>query len=165
MKVAKVDNWEFNLTKVKDVKLPDPYGADVVGGESQESKKKKKEIIEMKMNKAKDLVMGQGKSIFMTFISSFFIGRNLSLFTIFIYGFYAYNAFSSIMNVNNVFKMLENPEYSLFLHKVGYVFLSSISFLIIMYKIYGMGLIPLSPADWANILNIQLPEANIYNLK
>ena len=45
MKVAKVDNWEFNLTKVKDVKLPEPYGADVVGGESQESKKKKKEKI------------------------------------------------------------------------------------------------------------------------
>ena len=162
--MSKKDTWDFNLTKVKDIKLPEPYGADMVGGDSTESKKKEKEIVEMKMNRARDLVIGQGKSIFMTFVSSFFIGRNLSLFTIFIYGFYAYNAFSAVLNVNSAFKMLENPENSLLMHKIGYVLLSLVSFFIIMYKIYGMGLIPLNPADWAGLLDINIPKSQIYDL-
>ena len=44
-----------------------------------------KEVVEMKQNRAKDLTFSQAKGILMTFISSFFIGRSLSLFTIFIY--------------------------------------------------------------------------------
>jgi hypothetical protein len=54
----------------------------------------------MKANKAKDLAFGQFKTIFMTMFSFYFIAGNLSLFTIFIVGLYAYNSLSSILNVN-----------------------------------------------------------------
>ena len=157
-------NWDFNLTKIKNNTIPEPYGSDISGGDSQDSKNKRKEVNQMKMARAKDLVIGQGKSIFMTFISSYFIGRNLSLFTIFIYGFTAYNAFSSVLNVNNVFKMLESPEYSLLFHKIAYVCLSLVSVLVIMYKIYQMGLVPLNPADWAGMLHIDIPKRDFINL-
>lgn len=62
---------------------------------------KRKDTALMKQNKAKELAFGQFKTVMMTIISFFFIGGNLSLFTIFIYGFNAYNSLSSILNVNS----------------------------------------------------------------
>lgn len=115
----------------------------------------------MKKSKAWDLIKGQGSSIFTTFISSFFMGRNVSLFIIFIYGYYCYNSVSAIFNVNKSFKAFESPDQSLIMYKILYTIASICSFSLIVYRIYGMGLIPLNASDWVNIAETTLPTSKM----
>ena len=144
--------------------LPEPLGFNSGSLDVYASKAKRKEVLEMKQNRAKELTFSQAKGILMTFISSFFIGRSLSLFTIMIYGYQLYNSFSSIINVNKAFKMFESPELNLIGFKILYVILTSVSFGLLIYKIYGMGLIPLNAADWVGLIDIKLPEKKIIDI-
>ena len=154
-------SWGYTLTAMEIQQVPESLGFSSGYEEMLSSRVKRKEVVEMKQNRAKDLTLSQAKGILMTFISSFFIGRNLSLFTIVIYGYQLYNSFSSIINVNKTFKMYESPELSLFWYKLLYVMATSASFGLLIYKIYGMGLIPLNAADWSGLLDIKLPERKL----
>jgi hypothetical protein len=110
----------------------------------------------------------------MTMLSFYFIGGSLSLFTIFIVGLYAYNSFSSILNVNNgknyfnqllAFKMFENHEYSIIQYKLIYIAFQSLVVAFVLYRIYGMGLIPLNPADWISLIETKIPPTEVIQLK
>ena len=162
---TKNTEWNFSFLKMPITEAKEPLGFNISASENQDSKIRRQEVNEMKMSRAKDLVFSQGKGIFMTFISSFFIGKNLSLFTIFIYGYQAFSAFTSIINVNNAFKRFESPEYSLITYKFAYIVLSFISFLLIMYKIYGMGLVPLNPSDWVSLIDNSVSKSEFYDVK
>lgn len=154
----KYTNWEFNLSNSQTVKeIPDPYSFVRTYNESGEARSKRKDITEVKMNKAKDLAYGQFKSIAMTIFSLFFVGGGLSLFTIFIIGLSAFNAFNNILNVNNAFKPFENPQYSILQYKMIYSFFQAISLSFVLYRFYGMGLIPLNPADWISFIDNRIP--------
>jgi small-conductance mechanosensitive channel len=161
----KITEWNFSFLKMPITEAKEPLGFNISASENQDSKIRRQEVNEMKMSRAKDLVFSQGKGIIMTFISSFFIGKNLSLFTIFIYGYQAFSAFTSIINVNNAFKRFESPEYSLITYKFAYVILYCISFLLIMYRIYGMGLVPLNPSDWVSLIDNTVPYSEFYDMK
>lgn len=100
----------------------------------------------------------------MTMLSFYFIGANLSLFTIFIVGLYAYNSFNSILNVNSAFKMFENHEYTILHYKLVYMAIQSVVVLFVLYRIYGMGLIPLNPADWISLIESKIPENLLINI-
>ena len=76
---------------------------------------------------------------------------------------YAYNNLSSILNVNNVFKPFENPEYSIIQYKLVYCVIQSVSFVFILYRIYGMGLIPLNPADWIAFIDNKIAPRVVVN--
>lgn len=157
-------NWEFSFYKMTPVKLEDPYGFNVpIIDSSNANTNLPEKIAKMKANKAQELAYGQFKSIFMTMISFYFIGANLSLFTIFIVGLYGYNNLSSILNVNNVFKPFENHMYTIFHYKLIYCFIQSISFTFILYRIYGMGLIPLNPADWIAFIDNAIAVKTLIN--
>ena len=112
------EDWTFDITQVKTTEIKEPLGYNASAVHVEDSKIRRQEVNKMKENKAWGLVMGQGKSIFTTFISSFFIGTNVSMFTIAIYSYNIYNALNTLFNVNKAFKMYESPEYSLFSYKV-----------------------------------------------
>jgi hypothetical protein len=150
-------NWDLSFYKIQSAVLPDPYGFNTNIVESIEARNKRKDISLVKAGKAQELAYGQFKTIFMTLISLYFVGGNLSLFTIFIVGMYGYNNLTAILGVNTVFKPFENYEYSILHYKLIYVFIQSISFCFILYRIYGMGLIPLNPADWISFIETKLP--------
>jgi hypothetical protein len=157
-------NWDFSFYKITAQNLPDPYGGfntNIV--ESAEARSKRKDISLVKAGKAQELAYGQSKNIFMTLLSLYFIGGNLGLFQIFIVGMYAYNNLSSILSVNNVFKPFENPEYSIIQYKLIYCVIQSISFVFILYRIYGMGLIPLNPADWIAFIDNKIAPSVLVN--
>jgi hypothetical protein len=155
----KSTNWEFNLSNTQSVReIPDPYSYIRTFSESSETRSKRRDITEVKMSKAKDLAYGQFKSIAMTMFSLFFIGSNLSLFTIFIIGITAFNSLNNILNVNTAFKPFENHQYSILQFKIIYVFFQSISLSFVLYKFYGMGLIPLNPADWISFIENRIPK-------
>jgi hypothetical protein len=159
--INKNTNWEFNFSRIGEPDLADPYSWIRNIHEGSEARNRRKDISEVKLNKAKELAMGQIKNIFMTMISFYFIGSNLSLFTIFIFGMYGYNSLSSLLSVNNVFKPFENPQYSIIQYKLIYVCFQSISFGFILYRFYGMGLIPLNPADWIAFIENRIPANEI----
>ena len=158
------EDWSFDVTKVKTTEVKEPIGFSCTSFNSEGSKAEREKINQMKENKAWGLVMGQGKSIFTTFISSFFIGTNVSMFTIAIYSYNIYSAINTLFNVNKTFKMYESPEYSLLSYKIMYVILSFISIILICYKINKMGFLPLNAADWASFIQQPIPGKDILNL-
>jgi len=93
--------WDFSFQKISQNQVSEPLGFGVNIIEGLDNRSKKLEVAKTKTNKAKDLAWSQGKSIFMTLVSLYFIGSNLSLITIFIIGLYAYNGLMSLLNVNN----------------------------------------------------------------
>ena len=158
------EDWTYDITQVKTTEIKDPLGYDASPFNVEDSKSRRQEVNRMKENKAWGLVMGQGRSIFTTFISTFFIGTNVSMFTIAIYSYNIYNAINTLLNVNKSFKMYESPEYSLLSYKVMYVILSIISIILIGYKIDKMGFLPLSAADWASFAQQTVSDREILNL-
>ena len=158
------DDWTYDITQVKTIEIKEPLGYVSSEINVEDSKSRRQEINSMKENKAWGLVTGQGKSIFTTFISSFFIGTNVSMFTIAIYSYNIYNAMNTLFNVNKTFKLYESPEYSLFTYKIMYVLLSIIQIALIGYKINKMGFLPMNAADWASFAQQPIQERDILNL-
>ena len=158
------EDWTFDITQVKRTEIKEPLGYNASAFNVEDSKIRRQEVNKMKENKAWGLVMGQGKSIFTTFISSFFIGTSVSMFTIAIYSYQIYNALNTLFNVNKAFKMYESPEYSLLSYKIMYFVLSLLSLLLIGYKINKMGFLPLNAADWAAFAQNSIPNKALLNL-
>ena len=158
------EDWTFDITQVKRTEIKEPLGYNASAFNVEDSKIRRQEVNKMKENKAWGLVIGQGKSIFTTFISSFFIGTSVSMFTIAIYSYQIYNALNTLFNVNKAFKMYESPEYSLLSYKIMYFVLSLLSLLLIGYKINKMGFLPLNAADWAAFAQNSIPNKEILNL-
>ena len=158
------EDWTFDITQVKRTEIKEPLGYNASAFNVEDSKIRRQEVNKMKENKAWGLVMGQGKSIFTTFISSFFIGTSVSMFTIAIYSYQIYNALNTLFNVNKAFKMYESPEYSLLSYKIMYFVLSLLSLLLIGYKINKMGFLPLNAADWAAFAEQTISKREILNL-
>ncbi len=69
-----------------------------------------------------------------------------------------------VILVNIVFKPFENHEYSIWHYKLVYIAIQSIVVVFILYKIHGMGLLPLNPADWVSLIDNSIPRNQILNL-
>ena len=158
------EDWTFDITQVKTTEVKEPLGYSSSEINVEDSKSRRNEINAMKENKAWGLVTGQGRSIFTTLISTFFIGTNVSMFTIAIYSYNIYNALNTLFNINKAFKMYESPEYSLLQYKILYFILSIIQICLIGYKINKMGFLPLNAADWASFAQQPIQERDIINL-
>ncbi len=158
------EDWTFDITQVKTTEVKEPLGYSSSEINVEDSKSRRNEINAMKENKAWGLVTGQGRSIFTTLISTFFIGTNVSMFTIAIYSYNIYNALNTLFNINKAFKMYESPEYSLLQYKILYFILSIIQICLIGYKINKMGFLPLNAADWASFAQQPIQERDVINL-
>ena len=158
------EDWTFDINQAKTTEVKEPLGYDSSPYNVEDSKSRRQEVNRMKENKAWGLVMGQGKSIITTFISSFFIGTSVSMFTIGIYSYNIYNALNTLFSVNKAFKIYESPEINLISYKIMYIILSIISIILIGYKINKMGFLPLSAADWASFAQQNVPNRETLNL-
>mmetsp|Transcript_5399 Transcript_5399/g.5526 ORF Transcript_5399/g.5526 Transcript_5399/m.5526 type:complete len:159 (-) Transcript_5399:81-557(-) len=158
-----MNNYEFNINSVRAQTLPDPIGFSVSYAESVDHRSKISDISKVKVNKAKEVATGQLKQIFMTLLSFYFVGGNMSIFTIFFIGMYGYNSLNAILNVQNVFKPFENQTYSILQYKLLYVTINIVVFGFVIYRINNMGLLPLSPSDWVNFLDSGLGERTVIN--
>ena len=74
------EDWTYDITQVKTTEIKEPLGYNSSEINVEDSKSRRQEINRMKENKAWGLVTGQGRSIFTTFISSFFIIFHLNNF-------------------------------------------------------------------------------------
>ena len=78
--------YDLSFQKINQISVSEPLGFGVSIIEGIDNRSKKLDVAKTKTNKAKELAYGQGKSIFMTLFSLYFIGSNLSLITIFVIG-------------------------------------------------------------------------------
>jgi hypothetical protein len=60
--------------------------------------------------------------------------------------------------------MFENHEYTIIHYKLIYVAIQSVVVTFVLYRIYGMGLIPLNPADWISLIENKIPPKEILNV-
>lgn len=101
-KNAGISSWDINVNYNKhSFPIPEPIGFNLNYKETIHPKSKLKEICVMKTNKAKELATGQLKQVFMTLLTFYFVGSNMSIFTIFFVGMYGYNSLNAIFGVNN----------------------------------------------------------------
>ena len=99
---SKLTNWDININAFKYPNpIPDPIGFNCSYVETTNPKAKLKEVSLFKKNIASEFAMGQAKQLFMTLLTFYFVGGNLSIFTIFFIGMYGYNSINAIFNVNN----------------------------------------------------------------
>ena len=95
-------NWDVNINSFKHpYSIPDPIGFNCSYIETSNPKTKLKEVSLLKKNRAYEFAMGQAKQLFMTLFTFYFVGGNLSIFTIFFIGMYGYNSLNAVFNVNN----------------------------------------------------------------
>ena len=52
--------------------------------------------------------------------------------------------------------MFENPEYSIVQYKIIFVAIQSVVVAAILFRIYGMGLLPLNPGDWVSMIETNI---------
>ena len=121
--------------------------------ENFESTDRSLEMVEITKSRAFQAALSPGKSVFMYFIVFWMMGSNLNIFTIFFF----FNAFmtpiKSILNIENTFNTLQNEYFSDFLfYKLIYVAINIGVLGFVLYKLYGIGLVPLNPSDYLDIL-------------
>ena len=158
------EDWTFDITQVKTTEIKAPLGFNSSEINVEDSKARRQEINRMKENKAWGLVKRSKADLKGPIISSFFIGTNISMFTIGIYSYNIYNSINTLLNINKTFKPYESPEYSLFTFKVLYFILGFIQLILIGYKINKMGFLPMNAADWASFAFEPIKERDILNL-
>ena len=119
------------------------------------------EIAEMTKSRAFKAALSPGTSIFMYLFVFWMMGSNLNIFTIFFF----FNAFMtpirSIMNMENTFNALKNEHFNDFLfYKMMYVLINIGVLMFVLYKLYGIGMVPLNPSDYLEILpnDFQMPR-------
>ena len=52
--------------------------------------------------------------------------------------------------------MFENPEYSIIQYKAVFILIQSVVIAAILYRVYGMGLLPLNPGDWVSMIETNI---------
>ena len=130
--------------------------------ENFESTDRSLEIAELTKSRAFQAALSPGKSVVMYMFVFWMMGSNLNIFTIFFF----FNAFmtpiKSILNLESTFKALENEYFSDFLfYKLIYIVINLGVLGFVLYKLYGIGLVPLNPSDYLDILPNQIQSTVI----
>jgi len=158
--------WEVNLSKGKHQNLPDPIGftknfGDVAEGEQRSSH----QIKEAWEKKIKAFAMSPAQSILMVLLMMWMQGGGLNIFTIFFVFSVIMQPLKGLFGVNQAFKQFEGKGVVLFPYKLIYAGIQCIVLGIGFYKFYTMGLLPLSPSDWIDLIPHQIDEQKAFPIE
>ncbi|GMI48661.1 hypothetical protein TrCOL_g7352 [Triparma columacea] len=114
---------------------------------------------------AMSLATSPGKSILMTGFMLWMSGKHLNVFTITTTSAALINPIKGILGTTSAFKRFESPpdappeaQTSLVQAKAIYAALNLAALLVGMYKMNSMGLLPMTSADWTNLIDQRTPE-------
>ncbi|GMI03902.1 hypothetical protein TrRE_jg5304 [Triparma retinervis] len=114
---------------------------------------------------AMNLATSPGKSILMTGFMLWMSGRHLNVFTISTTSMALINPIKGVLGTNANFKRFESPpdappgaRTNLLQAKAIYVALNLVALAVGMYKMNSMGLLPMTTADWTNLIDQRGPE-------
>ena len=87
------------------------------------------------------------------------MGSSLNIFTIFFFVNALVTPIKSIFGMNQTFKNLENEHFSDFIfYKFVYIVINIGVLLFVLYKLYGIGLVPLNPSDYLDIMPVDVQQ-------
>lgn len=140
------------LIGAKKSELDAPFGyakeTEVEVASSSDAKKKREILLQQSWNTATSGMSSIGMNAFMFWM----MGSGLHIFTLIFMFTMLYNSIKTISNVNMVFKKFESLKEAIWLHKLIYMGINSVPLLIGLYKLYGMGLLPLHPSDYVALV-------------
>ena len=140
------------LIGAKKGDLESPFGyakeTDVDVANNSDSKKKREILLQQSWNTATSGVSSIGMNAFMFWM----MGSGVHIFTLIFMFTMLYNSIKTISNVSLVFKKFESLKEAIWLHKLIYAAINSVPLLIGLYKLYGMGLLPLHPSDYVALV-------------
>ena len=111
------------------------------------------ELKKIMQNRAWSAAISPISSVFMYIIMFWMMGNSLNIYTLVMIGSTGINQIKSIMSVNSKFKVFEEHIPSqIGFYKLVYLLVSLAILLFIAYKLFGLGLLPLSPADYVELL-------------
>jgi hypothetical protein len=111
--------------------------------------KKKREIM---IQQAWSLATSPASGIFMNLFFFWMMGNSIHIFTLVFLFSIMYNTIKTISNTNQVFKRFEPIKNDLLFYKLIYAAINSAVLFLGLYKLYGLGLLPLHPADYVALV-------------
>ncbi|KAI5970240.1 hypothetical protein CANMA_000852 [Candida margitis] len=126
----------------------------------------KRDLDELKSKKIWELAIGPAKSIPMNAFMSYMTGNSLQIIPVTMTIMLLWNPLKSIFNdLNPTFSKLKTDDNSqlIVFAKLGFIFFQLMNMSIGIYKLYTMGLIPHSEADWLAWLEIESSLNTLYS--
>lgn len=108
--------------------------------------------------------MAPAQQILMAFLVLYFTGGGLNIFTIFFIVSFMFQPIKGILNINSgkrnfrivnhwvAFKQFEGHGVNLLPYKFIYGAIHSVILALCLNKFHTMGLLPLSPSDWIDLI-------------
>ena len=148
--------WTLNLDRSRE-NCSDPIGYRVTAVDSEEPRKREKNLKEMKLAKAWEASNKPLQSMISTFLMLFMSGSGLNIISIIITCMAMWTPIKAFLSLNSAFSQYEGEGISLFMPKIKYLALNMILMLAGLYKFSIMGLIPVNAEDWISLVPISHP--------
>ncbi len=147
-----------NTNKLEE--LPKPPGLQTTIENFENGSISDKKAILLK--KAWSLAISPFSNVFVYLIMFYFLGSHLNIYTLIMFFGLAINHIKNITSLNSKFKAFEQYKFSeLGFYKLIFVMINIGVLLFIGYKLYNLGLLPLSPGDYVDILPINQRIAKV----
>ena len=157
--------WSFNLDKAQakgsDIALKDPLGfkcatTDVIvrSGATKGSNMTYVEVLEAK---AWGFAKSPAGSVFQTVIMFWMYGSGVSLFSIMFTMHFIMGPIKAIGGMNEQFDQFKHKDINLTLPKLCYLGIQLGLFSLAVYKFSVMGVLPVTPNDWAGLITKRVP--------
>lgn len=139
--------------KSSSIQLESPFGytTNYTTTEATTAKedRKKREIL---AGQAKATAMGAGSQIFMQMFMMYMMGSSLHIFTIFMIYQMMSGPIGAMMSVQQRFSRFSSLGNELLLYKMIFIGIQLGLFGLGLYKLNTMGLLPLSPSDYVDMI-------------
>ena len=148
-----------DLNSKSDLRWPSGFersaGSSAEGGQSQSDKR------EMLQSRAWAIAISPTSNVFMLFLMFYFVGSGVSIYTFIMIVQFIKGPISALMSVGTRFKDFEKEVPQIGFYKLVYFLLNLGIFGFILYKIMGMGLLPIAPADYVDILPLNPVQTQV----
>jgi len=148
--------WQFHLNpkiRASGNDLPDPLGFSKIVSDVVETGRRQQDMKAVLEKKVKTFAMSPAGSILMALLMLYLSGGGLNIFLIIFTFSVIMQPVKALLSINSAFKQFEGYKISLIQYKLMYAGIQSVILSIGLYKLYTIGLLPLSPADWIDLIS------------
>ena len=156
--------WRFELAKKGDsVKVQDPLGMDKVDSDasvsaSGDATKDEQKELAMVQRRVNDIAYMPGKQLFQQGLMLYMSGSGIHIFSIMMTFMAMMSPVKSLLNMGATFKQFQGMDkIDLTVPKLTFLALNLVGMGMGMYKLAVMGLLPLTAADWYQLVDNRPP--------
>jgi len=108
----------------------------------------------LKQKMVDDLAKSPGMNIFMNAFMMYMTGGGMNIFSLFFIAMSLKTPISSIIGMNQQFLPFAG-EIDLFVPKLKFLVLNLVSLSVSLWKLWSIGLLPVSPAEWSHLISYE----------